>query len=341
MIPNGTAYDNFPPFANNGTKTPPGGSTESAKYALGMLPADTFPAEWANWLFHGATAGLTRLNSDTGSIKKEINNVLSNYNITPAANDNTQLMAAVRKIIAEAALAAHPVGSIYQNLTDSRNPAVYFGGGTWTPITDKFIAAIGNMLKNEAGGIVGNFSYSLTYANIPQHQHAMQHTHTIEHTHYVSISGSTISQSAVTTTTESATHTHQFGVGIAFADGDVIGIPNGDASLYTPQYTTPGGWVNTPAPGAGASIPLAVKGARSNVYRVMSLGDNTGIESATHTHQYEHGHNVSVSGNTNDASTPNSGNASREYTGYWGEPTVTAINTTPPYQAAYTWYRSA
>ena len=77
MVPNGSAYSNYPSFANNGTKTPPGGSTESAKYALGMVPADTFPAEWANYLVHGATAGITRLNADTGSIKKEINTVLS------------------------------------------------------------------------------------------------------------------------------------------------------------------------------------------------------------------------------------------------------------------------
>lgn len=97
MIPNGTAYSNYPSFANNGTKTPPGGSPESAKYSLGMVPADTFPAEWANWLFHGATAGISRLNQDTGSIKKEINTVLSDFGITPDATLNNQLLTAMRK----------------------------------------------------------------------------------------------------------------------------------------------------------------------------------------------------------------------------------------------------
>ena len=96
MVPNGTAYSNYPPFANNGTKTPPGGSTESAKYALGMVPADTFPAEWANYLFHGATQGITRLNQDTGSIKKEINTVLSDFNINPDATLFNQLLTAMR-----------------------------------------------------------------------------------------------------------------------------------------------------------------------------------------------------------------------------------------------------
>ena len=70
------------------------------------------------------------------------------------------------------------------------------------------------------------------------------------------------------------------------------------------------------------------------------MGD-TGLNSVNHTHQFEHGHNVSVSGNTNDSNQANTGNASREYTGYWGEPTVTAINTTPPYQSVYAWVRTA
>lgn len=98
MIPNGTPYINYPPFANNGSKTPPGGSTESAKYALGMIPSDTFPAEWANYLFHGATEGVTRLNADAGSMKKEINNVLSEASITPDALVNTQLFTAIKAL---------------------------------------------------------------------------------------------------------------------------------------------------------------------------------------------------------------------------------------------------
>ena len=98
MIPNGTSYAQFPSFANNGTKTPPGGSPESAKYALGMVPADTFPAEWANYLFHGATAGITRLNQDTNSIKKELNTILSEYGFTNDASAYDQLVGALAKI---------------------------------------------------------------------------------------------------------------------------------------------------------------------------------------------------------------------------------------------------
>lgn len=103
MVPNGTAYSNYPPFANNGTKTPPGGSPESAKYALGMVPADTFPAEWANYLFHGATAGITRLNQDTGSIKKELNSILAAYNIANDASAFNQLLQVFNKLYPQTA----------------------------------------------------------------------------------------------------------------------------------------------------------------------------------------------------------------------------------------------
>ena len=103
MIPNGTAYESYPSFANTGSKTPPGGSTESAKYSLGMVPADTFPAEWANWLFHGATAGISRLNADVNSIKKELNSILAAYNITNDASAYDQLLSALSKIYPQVA----------------------------------------------------------------------------------------------------------------------------------------------------------------------------------------------------------------------------------------------
>ena len=121
MIPNGSAYANYPSFANNGTKTPPGGSVESAKYALGMVPADTFPAEWANYLFHGATAGITRLNQDVGSIKKEINTVLSEYGITNDASVFNQLLAAILKTYPKATTCSTAAGTQEKSLAISGN----------------------------------------------------------------------------------------------------------------------------------------------------------------------------------------------------------------------------
>lgn len=156
MIPNGSAYENFPPFANSGTKTPPGGSTESAKYSLGMVPADTFPAEWANYLFHGATQGITRLNADAGSMKKEINNVLSEAAITPDATVNTQLFQALRTLInnarktvtvttaANAAPSATGVPLI-NSYIDGMEISVTFTNGCWDQNNDTLTLNINNL----------------------------------------------------------------------------------------------------------------------------------------------------------------------------------------------------
>ena len=167
MVPNGSAYANYPSFANNGTKTPPGGSTESAKYALGMVPADTFPAEWANWLFHGATAGITRLNADVGSIKKEINSLLAAYNITPDASVFNQLYLAIEKRISS----LYPVGTIYQNADSNKNPgdSDMLGFGEWVRITDKFLIGAGHTYSTGSEG--GSINVTLQTANLPSHKH--------------------------------------------------------------------------------------------------------------------------------------------------------------------------
>lgn len=229
MVPNGSAYANYPAFANNGTKTPPGGSTESAKYALGMVPADTFPAEWANYLFHGATAGITRLNADTGSIKKEINTVLSNFNVTPDATLNNQLLEALNKLKAEAALAAHPVGSLYWT-SSNENPATTFGGGTWVQIKDKFILAAGDTYTN--GGTGGSATVTLTSDQMPSHNHTVN----VYHRHYVNTSGGNHRHSVTT----------QFNIG-----GDITFSYYASSSAPVTRYTdysgdlSMSGWSNT------------------------------------------------------------------------------------------------
>lgn len=160
-----TPFDNFPSFANGGSRSAPG----DAKYALGFVAADTFPAEWANYFFHGATKGVSDLNSAVYSMWNEMGSVLSNYNITPDATDNDQLLEALTKLKAEAALAAHPVGSLYWT-SSSENPATTFGGGTWTRIKDKFILAAGDTYSN--GNTGGAATVTLTSDQIPSHRHS-------------------------------------------------------------------------------------------------------------------------------------------------------------------------
>lgn len=276
MVPNGSAYENFPAFGNNGTKTPPGGSTESAKYALGMVPADTFPAEWANYLFHGATAGITRLNSDTGSIKKEINTVLGNFNITPDATLNNQLLAALNKLKADAALAAHPVGSLYWT-SSNENPATTFGGGTWTQIKDKFILAAGDTYSN--GGTGGAATVTLTANQIPSHKHTgttdnggVQHTHGMNHVHYSSgrtaatgdHSHTTLNSISTTTTSGAGGHSHTVSVREVSHAGSSYGNPS-----------------------------VAYDAATN--YALYTVGETNSV--GNHTHDFNHYHNTNTTGN--------------------------------------------
>lgn len=87
------AFENFPEFANAGVRSAP----ENAKYATGFVAADTLPAEWANYFFHGSTKGISDLNGATYSIWQELQAVLTAYDIEPSAADSAQLLAALRK----------------------------------------------------------------------------------------------------------------------------------------------------------------------------------------------------------------------------------------------------
>ena len=282
MVPNGAAYANYP-FANNGTKTPPGGSTESAKYALGMVPADTFPAEWANYFFHGATAGITRLNSDTGSIKKEINTVLENFNITPDATLNNQLLAALNKLKADAALAAHPVGSLYWTSVNE-NPAVTFGGGTWTQIKDKFILAAGDTYTNGATG--GAATVTLTTDQIPSHDHSFTPSGTVSsHSHKVGAHSHGLN---------SHTHTipkHKHGTGTLAASSQSL-----SASFQIRQ-----GRYESIQPVTNCSVTTV--GNPVGVYQI----ENYNLSKQQVTFSLSHGH--SITGSTADSSELTSGTA--------------------------------
>lgn len=236
-----TPFDNFPSFANGGSRSAPG----DAKYALGFVSADTFPAEWANYFFHGATKGVSDLNSAVYSMWNEMGSVLSNYNITPDATDSDQLLEALTKLKAEAALAAHPVGSLYWT-SSSENPATTFGGGTWTQIKDKFILAAGDTYSN--GNTGGAATVTLTADQIPSHRHSFTPAGSVSVTTNPTFTGSEHSHSytpagsvSVTTnpTFSGSQHSHTF-------------TPSGTISITTnPTFT--GSAVNTGGMSANAT----------------------------------------------------------------------------------------
>lgn len=313
MVPNGTAYASFPDFANNGNKTPPGGRTDSAKYAQGMLPADTFPAEWANYLFHGATAGITRLNTDTLSIKEEINTVLSSRDENPDATKTNQLLTVLNKIKAEAILAAHPVGSLYWTAS-TENPAVTFGGGTWTQIKDKFILAAGDTYTN--GDTGGAATVTLTTENLPSHSHSCSSAN-IDHTH-----------NATTNTTGSHSHTR----GSIEITGSFCTDTNTDAGPLV--------WGQSGAFGTYAvSYNYIFRYANSGT-RTLTVGTDfyasrawTGSTSSDGNH-YHTFTSDGMNSNTNHTHTTDT-----KYGDSNGN--ATAHNNMPPYLVQYCWRRTA
>ena len=73
--------------------------------------------------------------------------------------------AAVKKAIAEAKLAAWPVGSIYMSVS-STSPATLFGG-TWERISERFL--LGASSSYPAGGTGGEFTHKLTQSELPNY----------------------------------------------------------------------------------------------------------------------------------------------------------------------------
>lgn len=73
--------------------------------------------------------------------------------------------AAVKKAIAEAKLAAWPVGSIYITVSNT-SPAALFGG-TWERISERFL--LGASSSYPAGGTGGEFTHKLTQSELPDY----------------------------------------------------------------------------------------------------------------------------------------------------------------------------
>lgn len=73
--------------------------------------------------------------------------------------------AAVKKAIAEAKLAAWPVGSIYITVSNT-SPAALFGG-TWERISERFL--LGASSSYPAGGTGGEFAHTLTQSELPNY----------------------------------------------------------------------------------------------------------------------------------------------------------------------------
>lgn len=84
----------------------------------------------------------------------------------------------------------YPIGSSYWNGSDSRNPSVIFGFGTWVTLEGVALGGVASSgpFSVSAGTIIGADTHTLTTAQIPSHLHsngtlsaasAGAHTHSI------------------------------------------------------------------------------------------------------------------------------------------------------------------
>lgn len=312
---NVTTFDNFPPFATNGSRNM---NTESAKYAVGFLEGETFPAEWANYLFHGATKGVSDLNTAVQSIWKENINVIQGSGQTPSSSDNTQLKTAIElmiqnavltansQVLAQAKLDAHPVGSLYWS-SNPTNPSTLFGG-TWVQIKGRFIWAKGDSDTVNATG--GSATVQLTESNLPAHSHIcdsadINHTHDMSHGH-----GGTVSGTVGTTNTN---HTHYLDnvMTVNNPSGGIDGFETGNAWTSAKQFIP--GMLQTSGSieGAGMKHSHTWNGSVS----IDTLWQSTGEMSANSSHS----HTISGGGN--------------------GTASGTAHENMPPYIVKYCWER--
>lgn len=88
-----TVVPTYAPIASY--KEMPGQSPESDEYKDGVIPLDTLPAAWWNWLWNQITLQEGNTVSALNNIFAEIINVLTDAGITPADEDTTQLKQAI------------------------------------------------------------------------------------------------------------------------------------------------------------------------------------------------------------------------------------------------------
>lgn len=119
--------------------------------ALGYTPPTT-DTKYTLPTGNASTLGGVKLSDSTSSASSTNGGIAA----TPAA---------VKAAIAEAKLAAWPVGSIYMSVS-STSPATLFGG-TWERISERFL--LGASSSYPAGGTGGEFTHKLTQSELPNY----------------------------------------------------------------------------------------------------------------------------------------------------------------------------
>ena len=119
--------------------------------ALGYTPPTT-DTKYTLPTGNASTLGGVKLSDSTSSTSSTSGGIAA----TPAA---------VKAAIAEAKLAAWPIGSIYMTVSNT-SPASLFGG-TWERISDRFL--LGASGTHPAGAAGGEFAHTLTQSELPNY----------------------------------------------------------------------------------------------------------------------------------------------------------------------------
>lgn len=119
--------------------------------ALGYTPPTT-DTKYTLPTASSSTLGGVKLSDSTNSTSSTSGGIAA----TPAA---------VKAAIAEAKLAAWPIGSIYMSVSNT-SPATLFGG-TWASISERFL--LGASSSYPAGGTGGEFAHKLTQSELPNY----------------------------------------------------------------------------------------------------------------------------------------------------------------------------
>lgn len=179
------------------------------------------PASSSNYTLPAATSstlGGVKLSDSTSSTSSTNGGVAA----TPAA---------VKKAIAEAKLAAWPVGSIYMSVS-STSPATLFGG-TWERISERFL--LGASSSYPAGGTGGEFAHTLTQSELPNYSLSVTN-------------GSNVIRSKTGNTADAYVQTQSSGWGIPNWESKTVTVASGgsgEAHNNMPPYLAVNMWKRT------------------------------------------------------------------------------------------------
>jgi hypothetical protein len=146
------------------------GATGDGRFTEGNpttgTPATVVNAQWMN------------------AVQDEVVNVIEGAGIDLEKTNSTQLLAAINALATAQVRGLYPVGSVYVNASDSRNPALIFGFGTWVAIAGRAIFGFsasetefdsagetGGSKTHNHGGTTGGTA--ITIDQMPNHNHNM------------------------------------------------------------------------------------------------------------------------------------------------------------------------